>query len=64
MAGTEVRRRDRRLELLTDRQDRSDFRCRPEEQSQWLRHHAYRSRDAGTASVFVICGHESESVRS
>lgn len=57
-----MRHRYRQPELLADRHDLSEFRCRSEEQTQWLRHHARQSRSGGTARVFVVCEQESESV--
>lgn len=57
-----MRRRYRQPEPLADRHNLSDFRCRSEEQTQWLRHHALQSGSAGTARVFVVCEHGSQSV--
>lgn len=49
-------------ELLTDRHDLADFRCRSSEQTDWLRRRAPQSAAIGTTRVFVVTEHGSQQV--
>ena len=40
--------------LLEDNDDIDRFRCRSEEQTQWLRHHTRQANAAGTSRVRVV----------
>ena len=49
-------------ELLADRHDLTDFRCRSSEQTEWLRRYARQSAATGTTRVFVVTEHQSHRV--
>lgn len=51
-------------ELLADRHDLTDFRCRSSEQTEWLRRYARQSAAAGTTRVFVVTEHQSHRAAS
>jgi hypothetical protein len=57
-----VSRTYRPPELLADRHDLTDFRCRSSEQTEWLRRYARQSAAAGTTRVFVVTEHQSHRV--
>ena len=49
-------------ELLADHRYISAFRCRSEEQTEWLRRHARPSVGSGTTRVLVVTQHSSDRV--
>lgn len=49
-------------ELLADHHDIGTFRCRSEEQTEWLRRYARQSVASGTTRVLVVTQHSSDRI--